>query len=124
MGHLLMTRASMNTHHRKQVSDFKTAFHQNKAQTAEAIKEVRAHCVTAIQDAEAACATAIRKAETACVELAYILQQSHRECMQEMEREAIEEEGRDCQSFLNTCRVDCRSVPQKHAGYSCTLYNC
>ena len=25
--------------------------------------------------------------------------------MQEIEREAIEEEGRDCQSFLNACRV-------------------
>ena len=49
--------------------------------------------MTTIWDAEATCAAAIREAETTCVECACILQQSHRECMQEMERDAIEEEG-------------------------------
>ena len=39
------------------------------------------------------------------MEHAHNLQQSHGECMQEMEREAIEEEGRDCQSFLTACGV-------------------
>ena len=47
MGHLLITRASIDAHHRKQVSDFETSFHQNKAQTTRAIKEVRACCTTA-----------------------------------------------------------------------------
>ena len=48
IGCLPITRESMDAHHRKQLSDFKTAFHQNKAQTIKVIKDVRAQCVTAI----------------------------------------------------------------------------
>ena len=66
MGHLLTTRAYMGAHCRKQVLDFKTAFHQNEAQITKAIKEVRAHCATPIQDTEATCAAAIREAESTC----------------------------------------------------------
>ena len=103
MGWLPTTRASIDTHHRKKVLDPKTIFHQNEAQTAKAIKEVRAHCTTVIQDAEATCTAAIREAEATCADCACTPQQSHGECMQDIEREAIEEEGRDCQSFLTAC---------------------
>ena len=48
MGHLLTTKASMDACHRKQVLDFETTFHQNEAETTEAIKEARAHCATAV----------------------------------------------------------------------------
>ena len=48
MGQLLTTRVSIDAHCRKQVSDTKTAFHQNKAQTTKVIKEVRACYATAI----------------------------------------------------------------------------
>ena len=50
MGWLLMTRASIDTHCRKQVSDFKMAFHQNEALTTEAIREVKACCGAAIRE--------------------------------------------------------------------------
>ena len=94
---------------------YETAFCQNEAQTAKAIKEVRACCVTAIWDAEATCTAAIREVETACAEHTCILQQSHGECMQEMEREAIEE-GRDPQSFLTACRVELHVCPPEACG--------
>ena len=51
------------------------------------------------------CAAAFREAETTCEEHAHILQQSHSECMQEIEMEAIEEEGSDHQSFLTASRA-------------------
>ena len=71
----------MDTHHRKQVSDFETAFHQNEAQSTKAIKEVRAHCMTMIQDAEGTFTAVTREVETSCVEHTCILQQSRREHM-------------------------------------------
>ena len=40
LGYLLATRSSINTHWRKQVSDFGMALHQNESETTEAIKEV------------------------------------------------------------------------------------
>ena len=93
------------------MSDFETAFHQNEAQTAKAIKKARACYEATIWDAEATCAAAIREADTACVECTHILQQSHREHMQEMEREAIEEEGRDHQTFLTAWRIALQVCP-------------
>ena len=116
LGHLLTTRASIDALCRKQVSDFETAFCQNEAQTTKAIKEMRAHCTTVIWDAKAMCTAAIREAEAACTEHAHILQQSHGECMQEMEREAIEEEGRDHQSFLTSCGEALWVCPPKAHG--------
>ena len=103
MGQLLMTRASMDAFQRKEVSDFQTALHQNEARSTEAIREAEALCAAAIreakaccaniiQDANATCARTIRMAETACTEHAHTLQQTHRDRMEGLEREAIEEE--------------------------------
>ena len=83
---------------------------------AAAVREVKAHCTTAIWDAEATCAATIREVETACVKHAHILQQSHREHMQELERDANEEEGRDCQSFLTACGVVLQVCPPEACG--------
>ena len=66
MGCLLMTRASIDTHHRKQVSDFETAIHQNEAEATEAIWEVKAHCGAAIREVESHLATTTREAEAHC----------------------------------------------------------
>ena len=63
MGHLLITRASIDTCQRKQVSHFETAIHQNKAKATEAIRGMKAHCGAAIRKAETHHATTIRKAE-------------------------------------------------------------
>ena len=52
------------------------------------------------------CAAAIKEAEATCAECTHIQQQSHGGMYAgHREREAIEEEGRNCQSFLTTCRV-------------------
>ena len=116
MGHLLTTRASVDVSHRKQVLDLKTTFHQNEAQTTKAIKEARAHCMTMIRDAETMCAAAIREAETTFSECTHILQQSHGECIGKMERETIEEEGRDHQTFLTACGVALQVCPPEAHG--------
>ena len=108
--------------------DTKTAFHQNEARTAETIKkgqgplcssdpgEAEAMHPAAIWEVEAKFAVAIREAETASVDHAHKLQQSHRESMQNIEREAIEEEGWDHQSFLNACRAALQVCPLEACG--------
>ena len=75
MGHLLIIRASIDAWCRKQVSDFKMALHQNKAETTEVIREARTHCEATVRDAEACCAVAIREAEVCCAENAHSIQQ-------------------------------------------------
>ena len=112
-GQLLTTRASIDTCHRGQVSDFEMAFCQNEAQATKAIREARptvehplekweacstaaireveTHCTASIREAETTCATAIREAETLCADHAHTIQQSHSDSMQHLEREAIEE---------------------------------
>ena len=63
IGCLLTTRVSIDAHCRKQVSDFKTVFHQNKAETTKAIRGVKAHYGAAIREGEACCTTTIREVE-------------------------------------------------------------
>ena len=129
MGWLLMTRASMDTHWRKEVSNFQMALHQNEAITTEAIREAealhaaavreaKACCANIIHDAHTTCARTIRKVETACREHACALQQAQRDSMEGLEREAIEEEEEQgCQSFLTTCGVALQICPQEPMGY-------
>ena len=57
-----------------------------------AVREVKAHCANIIQDAKATCVRTIREAETASTEYAHALQKAHRDSMEGLEREAIEEE--------------------------------
>ena len=144
MGCLLMTRASIDTHQRKQVSDFKMAICQNKPEATEAIREAKghwgaaireaetqhattireaeAHCTTTITEVEACCAADIREAESLCADHAHTIWQSHSNNMQHLEREAIEEEGKDCQSFLATCRIDLKVCPpEAHGVLMCPL---
>ena len=101
MGQLLATRASMDSHQRRLVSNTKTALYQNEAKTAVAIKEAKAHC-----------AATIREAEAAEVDHAHTLQQSLRESMQDLECEVIEKEGWDTKSFLEACRVGLQACLQ------------
>ena len=76
-GHLLVTRSSIDSHQRKQVSDFGIALCQNESDITEAIKEVKALCACTIRDVEAHWvaliskariwhATCIKEAETDC----------------------------------------------------------
>ena len=150
MGHLLMTRSSLDAHQRKQVSDFETTLSQNKAKATEAIRDAKAyckaaireaeacctthsreaeayhathirkaeaHCTTTIMEAEVCCATDIREAESHCVDHAHSIQQLHAEGMQHLEKEAMEQEGRDCLCFLATCGVALQTCPLEAHGY-------
>ena len=53
IGWLLTTRASMDAHQRKEVSDFQMALHQNEAQMTEAIREAEAMHAAAIRKEKA-----------------------------------------------------------------------
>ena len=127
MGWPLTTRATMDSCWRRLVFNTKTTLHQNEVNATEDIKEVKIHCtamiwdveaihVAAILDAEAACAVTIREAETDCTHHAHTLQQSLGESMQDLECKAIEEEGLDCQSFLEACRAALQGCPTKACG--------
>ena len=50
--HLLVTRSSLNTWQRKQVSDFGMALHQNESEITKAIKEAKALCAHTFWDVE------------------------------------------------------------------------
>ena len=113
MGHLLSTRASIDAHQRKQISDFEMAIYQNEAEATEAIREAKthcgaaireaethhatnireaeAHCATTIMEAEGHCTTDIREAESCCADHACIIQQSHSDNMQCLQRKTMEE---------------------------------
>ena len=63
LGHLLVTRSSIDTHQRKQVSDFQMALCQKELETTEAIKEVKALSAHTIQDVKTHWTVLISKAE-------------------------------------------------------------
>ena len=52
MGHLLVTRSSLDTHQWTQVSDFKIDLCQNEAKAMEAIMEAKAHCEAIIREVQ------------------------------------------------------------------------
>ena len=117
MGHLFTTRASLDTHWRKQVSDFEMVLHQNEAKATKAIRQAKVHCGSEIREPEACCAADIREAESHCVCHAHTMQQSYSDNMQCLEREAIEKEGKDCQSFLAAGGMALWAWPQKTKRY-------
>ena len=121
---LLTTRSSLDAHQRKQVSDFQVALCQNQDVATETIREPKAHCTVTVKEAESHCVAEIRKVESYSMAQACSIQQSHSEGMQHLKMDALEEEGRDCLSFLSACGVHCRPVPQMPLGYSCTLSIC
>ena len=63
LGHLLVTRSSINACQRKQVSDFGMALHQNESEITKATKEAKALCAHTIRDVEAHWAVLISKAK-------------------------------------------------------------
>ena len=116
MGCLLMTRTSIDAFCRKQESDFEMALYQNEAKTTEAIREAKAHCGTAIREAEACYTTANREEKARCADHACSIQQLHSDSMQCLKREALKEEGKDCQSFLATCGAALQACPPEDHG--------
>ena len=146
LGCLLVMRSTINTHQRKEVSDFGMALHQNDSEITKAIKAAKALCAQTIREVEACCAvlineaevwhatcikeaeadcahtlaeaenccsTAIREAESQGASQVHLIQQSHAKDIQHLEAEAIEEEKRDCLTFLATCSTVLRAALQK-----------
>ena len=92
-----------------------TLIREAEAQHATCIREAEANCTSTIAETENCCSTAIRKVETHCVKQACSIQLSHDEGMQHLETEAIEEEGKDCLSFLAACGTVLQAcLPEAH----------
>ena len=63
MVHLLSSRAAIDTHHQRVLSETEVGHHQNEINTSEAIRDIKAWYAAAIRDAEASYGTTLRKAE-------------------------------------------------------------
>ena len=87
------------------------------------IKEIKDDCTHALSEAENHCSTAIREAESSSASKAHLIQQSHTKDMQHLEAEAIEEEGRDCLTFLATFSAALRASPSKGYDIIVTPYH-
>ena len=96
----------MDSHQRDLALNTNIARHENEAQPTKAIKE-----------SEVCCAATIKEAEAHWVIHACALEKSHKESMQELEHEAIAEEGWDCQAFLRPVGQSCGPVHLKPIGY-------
>ena len=113
---LHMTRSSLDTHQRKQVSDFQVALFQNQDVATKTIREAKVHCMVTVREAESHCAVEIRRAESYSMAQAHSIQQSHSEGMQHLKTDALEEEGRDHLSFLTACRAALQACPLNALG--------
>ena len=91
--------AHHNTHIRKAKAHHATLIREAEANCTSNVGEAEAICTSIIMEAEAHCTADVRKVESCCAEHAHSIQQLHTECMQHLEMEAMEEEGRDCLSF-------------------------
>ena len=143
LGHLLVTRSSINAHQRKQVSnwghqgskglctctiqDVETYWtgliSEAKVWHIAHIKEIEDNCARTLAEVENCCSTAIREAESSGTFKAHWIQQSHAKDIQHLEAEAIEEEGRDCLAFLATCGTALRASPPEAHGITVTPFH-
>ena len=91
----------------------------NKAETQHAtwMKEAEANCASIVAEAENCLSTTIRKAESHSTKQACSIQQSHAKGIQHLETDAIEEEGKDCLSFLTICSAALQASPPKTMGF-------
>ena len=133
MVHLLSARAAMYMCCQWVISETEVSHCQNKIDTSEAIREIKAWYTAMIGDAKAIYrtamrkaealhlastskvevtqATSIRKAEATNVAWASKLQWQHQEAMWNLEEEALKEEKCTHQSFLWACGAALQSCP-------------
>ena len=79
-----------------------TLISKAEAWHATCIREAKANCTSTIAEVEGCCSTAIRKAESCGAKQACSIQLLHAKGMQCLETQAIEEDRKDCLSFLTT----------------------
>ena len=87
------------------------------------IKEIEDNCTHASAEAENCCLSAIWDTESLGASNACSIQQSHTKDIQHLEAEAIEEEGRDCLTFLTACSATLRANPPEAHGIMVTPYH-
>ena len=111
LGHLLVTRSSINTHQRKQLSDFGLALCQNESENTEAIKEVKALCACTIRDAETCLGALISEAKV-----------QYATCIKEVEENcacALAEAENHCSTAIREAESwgasQAHSIQQSHA---------
>ena len=105
LGHLLVTRSSIDTCRRKQVSDFGMALHQNESVITEAIKEAKALCACTIREVEAHQMVLIREAKI-----------WHTTCIKEAEANcdhALAEAENYCSTAIR--EAECQGASQAHS---------
>ena len=94
-----------------------------KIQHTTCIKEAEANCAHALAEAENCCSTAIRESESQGALQAHSIQQSHAKDIQHLEAEAIEEEKKECLTFLITCGTTLRASPPEAHGIKVTPFH-
>ena len=139
LGHLLVTRSSIDAWWRKQVSDFGIVLHQNELQTTEAIKEAKTLCACTIWDVETYqtvlisdakvwhtahikeiednCAHASAEAENCCLSAICDAESQGASNACSIQQSHTKEEGRDHPVFLTTCSAALRANPSEAYGY-------
>ena len=94
-----------------------------KAQCFMTVKEAKTTQAHTIQEAKAACSTAIRDAKTQWASQAKLLQREHGKVMQDLEMQAIREEGRSQANFLYTCQAALYASPAELKGVLVASYH-
>ena len=87
------------------------------------LKEIEDDCSLALAEAENLCSTTTREAESSSAFKACSTQQSHAKDIQCLEADAIEEEGKDCLTFLTACGAALRASPSEGCGIMVTPYH-
>ena len=94
-----------------------------KIQHTTCIKEAEANHAHTLAEAENCCSTAIREVESWGALQAHSIQQSHAKDIQHLEAEAIEEEERECLTFLAACSTALRVSPSEVHGVMVTPFH-
>ena len=142
---LFATKASIDAHRHRAIWELGMNLHQNESEAMKSIKEARAICswvtldakaqcfMTAkeakttwacnIQESEAAWSMAIRDAKTQRASHAELLQREHDKVMQNLETQAIQEEGRSQADFLSACQAALYTSPVELKGMLVASYH-
>ena len=91
-----------------------------KVQHATCLKEIEDNCSLALAEVENHCSTTISEAESNSTSKACSTQHAHAKDIQHLKAEDIEEEGKDCLTFLTTCSATLRASPPKGCGITIT----
>ena len=76
-----------------------------------AVKEAKTTRSHLLQEAMATCSKVICEAEAQKMSQVTMLHKEHGKYMQDLEEQAVEEEGKSCNDFLTTCQVVLYSSP-------------